>query len=43
MEIQQKIVGAVGVVALILGGSLWLKTRPVQASRHDTAPTVTIN
>lgn len=42
MEIQQKIVGAVGVVALILGGSLWLKTRPVQASRHDTAPTVTI-
>ncbi|WP_256379380.1 hypothetical protein [Brasilonema sennae] len=43
MEIQQKIVSAVGVVPLILGGSLWLKTRPVQASYHDTAPTVTIN
>ncbi len=39
---QQKIVGAVGVIALILGGSLWLKPRPVQASHHETAPTVTI-
>jgi hypothetical protein len=38
MEIQQKkIVGAVGVVPLILGGSLWLKTRLVQASYHETA------
>ncbi|MCX7594639.1 MAG: PepSY domain-containing protein [Fischerella sp.] len=43
MEIKQKIVGAVGVVAVIFGGSLWFKTRPVQASHHETAPTVTIN
>ncbi|RUT02012.1 hypothetical protein DSM106972_060870 [Dulcicalothrix desertica PCC 7102] len=42
MVIKQEIVGAVGVISLILGGSLWLETRPAHASHHDKVPTVTI-
>ncbi|MCX7594641.1 MAG: PepSY domain-containing protein [Fischerella sp.] len=42
MIIKQAIIAACGIAALIIGGNWLLRNKPVQASPHNTVPSVTM-
>lgn len=42
MNSKQKIASVIGASVLLIGGALWFKPKEVQASPHNTAPSISL-